>query len=151
MSEGRDLAVLSRLTDAAGHDLLDVHTDADHHRSVLTLVGEQAPRAVTALAVDLIDLSDHDGVHPRFGVVDVVPFVPLRGALLADAVRARNDFALWAASTLDVDDTRPFSDWFTCTVRATTRTSGSTPRFTSRGLPPPLPSRRALTLNASSS
>lgn len=102
VSEGRDLGVITRLADAAGRDLLDVHTDADHHRSVLTMVGEQAPRAVAALAVELIDLREHAGVHPRFGAVDVVPFVPLRGASLADARRARDDFARWAAATLDV-------------------------------------------------
>lgn len=102
VSEGQDLAVLSRLRDAAGRDLLDVHTDLHHHRSVFTMVGEQAPRALTSLAVDLIDLRHHDGVHPRFGAVDVVPFVPLRGALLADAVRARDDYARWAAATLDL-------------------------------------------------
>src|SRR5688572_13947872 len=102
VSEGRDLAALSRLADAAGRDLLDVHTDPHHHRSVLTMVGEHAPRAVAALAVELIDLRHHDGVHPRFGAVDVVPFVPLSGALMADAVRARDEFARWAAATLDL-------------------------------------------------
>jgi len=102
LSEGRDLAVLARLGDASGRDLLDVHTDPDHHRSVFTMVGEQAPRAVAALAVELVDLRRHEGVHPRFGMVDVVPFVPLRDAVLADAVRARDDFARWAAATLDV-------------------------------------------------
>lgn len=102
VSEGRDLGVIARLGDAAGRNLLDVHTDADHHRTVLTMVGEQAPRAVAALAVELIDLRRHVGVHPRFGAVDVVPFVPLRGALMTDAVRARDDFARWAAATLDV-------------------------------------------------
>lgn len=100
MSEGRDLAVLSRLADAAGRDLLDVHTDADHHRSVLTMVGEQAPRAVTALAVELIDLREHDGVHPRIGAVDVVPFVPLDDTPMAEALRARDAFAEWASTTL---------------------------------------------------
>ena len=64
----------------AGSDLLDVHTDPDHHRSVLTLVGEAAPRAVTVEAVARLDLRDHLGAHPRFGVVDVVPFVPLAGS-----------------------------------------------------------------------
>jgi glutamate formiminotransferase len=102
VSEGRDLAVLAQLGGAAGADLLDVHTDPDHHRSVLTLLGEQAPRAVTTRAMELIDLREHHGVHPRFGAVDVVPFVPLDGSVMADAIRARDDFARWAASTLDL-------------------------------------------------
>ena len=86
VSEGRDAGVLAALADAAGDDLLDVHTDPDHHRSVLTLVGEQAPRAVATRAIERIDLRRHEGVHPRFGAVDVVPFVPLRDATLADAL-----------------------------------------------------------------
>lgn len=102
VSEGRHPAVLSALADAAGRDLLDVHTDPDHHRSVFTMVGERSPRLVAAKAVELVDLRHHEGVHPRFGVVDVVPFVPLRDATLSDAVRARDDFARWAAATLDV-------------------------------------------------
>lgn len=102
VSEGRDLSVLARLGDAAGDALLDVHTDPDHHRSVFTLVGEHAPRVVTERAVELIDLRDHAGVHPRFGAVDVVPFVPLRDATMADAMQARDDYARWAAATLDL-------------------------------------------------
>lgn len=102
VSEGRDAGVLSALAAAAGDTLLDVHTDADHHRSVFTLVGEYAPRALTARAVELIDLRRHQGVHPRFGAIDVVPFVPLRNATMSDALRARDDFARWAAATLDL-------------------------------------------------
>lgn len=102
VSEGRDHDVLDRLAHAAGDDLLDVHTDPDHHRSVFTLVGEHAPRRLTEAAVAAIDLRRHEGVHPRFGAVDVVPFVPLGDATLSDAVRARDDFARWAAATLDL-------------------------------------------------
>lgn len=102
VSEGRDERVLADLAAAAGHDLLDVHTDADHHRSVLTLVGERAPRAVAQVAVDRLDLRRHEGAHPRIGVVDVVPFVPLDGDDLTAAVGARDRFAAWAADELEV-------------------------------------------------
>lgn len=102
VSEGRDEAVLDALRGAAGPDLLDVHTDGFHHRSVFTLVGEDAPRRLAAAAVDRLDLRGHDGVHPRIGVVDVVPFVPLEGSDLADARRARDDFAAWMAAELGV-------------------------------------------------
>lgn len=102
ISEGRDPAVIAAIADAAGSDLLDVHTDAHHHRSVLTLVGEDAPRRVTAEAVARLDLRRHQGVHPRIGVVDVVPFVPLGDATLADAVAARDAYCRWAAATLDL-------------------------------------------------
>jgi glutamate formiminotransferase len=102
ISEGQQAQVLAAVAAAAGPDLLDVHTDADHNRSVLTLVGEAAPRAVARAAVARIDLRDHHGVHPRLGVVDVVPFVPLAGATMADAVTARDRFLAWMASELGV-------------------------------------------------
>ena len=102
ISEGTRLDVVETIARAAGRELLDVHTDPDHNRSVLTLVGEDAARAVTATAVLVLDLRSHEGVHPRIGVVDVVPFVPLGSATMADAVAARDRFAEWAARTLGV-------------------------------------------------
>ena len=102
VSEGRDERVLDALAAAAGADLLDVHTDRWHHRSVLTLVGEDAPRRVAAAAVAAIDLRTHTGVHPRIGVADVVPFVPLTGSSMADALAARDRFATWMQDELSV-------------------------------------------------
>lgn len=102
VSEGRRAEILGQLTDAAGAELLDVHTDADHNRSVFTLVGEAAPRRLAAAAVERLDLGDHHGVHPRIGVVDVVPFVPLHGSTMADALAARDAFSTWAAGELGV-------------------------------------------------
>lgn len=102
VSEGRRLDVLGALVNAVETDLLDLHTDPDHNRSVFTLVGEDAPRRLTERAIALLDLAQHDGVHPRIGVVDVVPFVPLGDATLADATRARDEFARWAAEDLGV-------------------------------------------------
>lgn len=98
ISEGRDADRLRRLVSAAGPDLLDVHTDPDHHRSVFTLMGEAAPRALATAAIDLLDLQGHGGAHPRIGVVDVVPFVPLAGSSTDDAVTARDAFARWLAA-----------------------------------------------------
>jgi glutamate formiminotransferase / 5-formyltetrahydrofolate cyclo-ligase len=69
---------------------------------VLTLIGEDAARAVAAAAVAEIDLRTHDGVHPRLGVVDVVPFVALEGSSVADALAARERFARWFAQAHDV-------------------------------------------------
>ena len=102
VSEGDDQQVIAALAAAAGDDLLDVHSDPHHHRSVFTMIGEDAPRAVARLAVECIDLRRHRGAHPRLGVVDVVPFVPLDGAALPDALRARDAFARWAADELAV-------------------------------------------------
>src|SRR5256885_987430 len=102
VSEGRDQGTLDELAAACGSDLLDRHVDPDHHRSVFTLVGEEAPRALAAGAGARLDLRTHTGVHPRLGVVDVVPFVPLAGAGLHDAVVARDAFARWAGTELAV-------------------------------------------------
>jgi glutamate formiminotransferase/glutamate formiminotransferase/formiminotetrahydrofolate cyclodeaminase len=96
ISEGRRLDVVAAIGAAAGAALLDVHTDADHHRSVLTLAGagvEDAAFAVVAETAARIDLRHHAGVHPRLGAADVVPFVPLAGSTMADAVAARDALA----------------------------------------------------------
>jgi glutamate formiminotransferase / 5-formyltetrahydrofolate cyclo-ligase len=100
VSEGRDEGVLGELAAACGAALLDRHTDPAHHRSVFTLVGEDAPRDLARAAVERLDLRRHSGVHPRLGVVDVVPFVPLAGTPMDVAEAARDGFALWAADAL---------------------------------------------------
>jgi glutamate formiminotransferase / 5-formyltetrahydrofolate cyclo-ligase len=102
ISEGRRRSVVEAIAAVAGPDLLDVHVDPDHHRAVLTLVGEEAPRAVAAAAIECLDLRVHAGVHPRIGVVDVVPFVPLGDARMDDAVAARDRAGAWIADELGV-------------------------------------------------
>lgn len=105
VSEGRDAAVIEALRTVAGPHLLDVHSDAHHHRSVLTLAGpgvEEAVRRVATEAVSAIDVRSHEGSHPRMGAVDVVPFVALVDAAPADAVDARDRFAAWAGADLGV-------------------------------------------------
>ena len=100
VSEGREVAPF---VVAAGGALLDVHSDVHHNRSVLTLAGpevEAAARAVAAAAVERLDIRSHQGVHPRIGVVDVVPFVPLAGSTMADALLARDRFAAWCLAEL---------------------------------------------------
>ena len=101
-SEGRDLAVVEAIIRAllAGPDvyLLDREMDADHNRSVITLVGTQESVGRAALrgiaeAAALIDLNHHQGAHPRLGATDVVPFVPIAGVTLEDCVR----IAEWVA------------------------------------------------------
>ena len=99
-ARGGTRAVLGALVAAAGDNLLDLHTDTEHHRSVLTLGGpigelEPAVRAVAVTAVDRIDLTAHVGVHPRLGALDVVPFVPV-GATLR---RARRGGRPWEPGT----------------------------------------------------
>jgi glutamate formiminotransferase len=101
ISEGRDTSVIAELTAAGDAEVLDVHSDAEHNRSVFTLgatlpLVEDAARRVTTKAVSLIDIASHVGIHPRFGVADVVPFVSLHDAGLTLAVEARDGFAAWA-------------------------------------------------------
>jgi glutamate formiminotransferase / 5-formyltetrahydrofolate cyclo-ligase len=102
ISEGSRPHVVTAIASSARGSLLDVHSDVHHNRSVLTLVGEEAPRAVARAAVATLDLRRHQGVHPRLGVVDVVPFVPLVGSTLADAMAARDRFLDWMADELGV-------------------------------------------------
>ncbi len=107
ISEGRDLVVVAAIAGGAGDTLLDVHSDPDHHRSVLTLGGpveavEPAARVVIAAAVERLDLWDHHGVHPRFGVVDVVPFSALDGGTLDQVVAVRDRTARWEGAELEV-------------------------------------------------
>lgn len=100
ISEGRNREVLQQLVAVCADDLLDVHVDPDHNRSVFTLLDVDAPRRLTRQAINLLQLDIHQGVHPRLGVVDVVPFVPLEGSTMADAIVARDAFANWVSSEL---------------------------------------------------
>jgi glutamate formiminotransferase / 5-formyltetrahydrofolate cyclo-ligase len=104
ISEGRDDSVVEGVALVAGPTLLDVHSDPDHHRSVLTLGGSAfdvvvAARAVVREACALIDMRVHRGVHPRLGAADVVPFVALDGPL-DQVISLRDDFARWAGQDL---------------------------------------------------
>ena len=94
-SEGRDLEKIEKIVSAfrakEGVKLLDYSNDTDHNRCVVTVVGE--PEALKAAvleavgtAVELIDLNKHEGQHPRMGAVDVVPFIPIKGCTMDDAI-----------------------------------------------------------------
>jgi glutamate formiminotransferase / 5-formyltetrahydrofolate cyclo-ligase len=101
ISEGRNPAVVEQVVDevrrAAGVKLLNYSSDADHNRSVLTYLGEPeavlaATQAMAVKALALIDMTRHQGAHPRLGAVDVAPFVPLRGVETAEAVEIARRF-----------------------------------------------------------
>ncbi|HUJ92534.1 MAG TPA: glutamate formimidoyltransferase [Gaiellaceae bacterium] len=99
-SEGRDRGVVDAIGAAlAEHaDLLDIHSDEDHNRSVFTLVGSEgelvdALLAGIAVARERIDLRRHEGAHPRIGAADVVPVVPLRPEDMERACAAARDLA----------------------------------------------------------
>lgn len=105
-SEGRDPAFLEAVMDAArgaGVDVLDGSADSDHHRAVVTWIGdppsvEKAALAAAAVAVECIDLREHRGVHPRVGALDVMPLVPLMGLTMQDAVASARRVAAGMAS-----------------------------------------------------
>lgn len=106
ISEGRRAEIVGAVAAAAGPLLLDTHLDPDHHRVVLTLGGpgdrvEAATRAVASAATAALDLTDHAGAHPRLGVVDVVPFVPVGpSTAFGAAIAARDRFCAWAGAEL---------------------------------------------------
>lgn len=94
-SEGRDLQKIDRIVAPfrarAGVKLLDYSNDEDHNRLVVTVVGEPEPLREAVLeaigvAVELIDLNHHQGQHPRMGAVDVVPFIPIKGVSMDEAI-----------------------------------------------------------------
>jgi glutamate formiminotransferase / formiminotetrahydrofolate cyclodeaminase len=93
-SEGRDKAKVDAIVEAMKIDgvfLLDREMDADHNRCVITLVGEREPIQEAAIrgvgkAAELIDLTKHQGAHPRMGAADVVPFIPIEGVTIEDCV-----------------------------------------------------------------
>ncbi len=94
-SEGRDKAKVDAILEAMKMDgvyLLDREMDADHNRCVITLVGEREPIQEAVLrgvgkAAELIDLTRHQGAHPRMGATDVVPFIPIEGVTIEDCVQ----------------------------------------------------------------
>ncbi len=94
-SEGRDKAKVDAIIDAMKVDgvyLLDREMDSDHNRCVITIVGDREAIAEAAIrgvgkASELIDLTKHQGAHPRIGAADVVPFIPIEGVTLEDCVQ----------------------------------------------------------------
>lgn len=96
VSEGRSRDVIDRVaravTQVAGVRLASAHIDPDHHRSVFTFLGAPEPVQAAALSLaravfETVDMQAHQGIHPRLGALDVLPFVPLRDLTMTDAVR----------------------------------------------------------------
>ena len=112
-SEGREHtrieALVTAMSGIKGAWVLDLHTDADHNRSVVTLAGEPDAVAKAALAgvskaAELIDLRRHRGEHPRIGAIDVLPFVPIEGVSMDDcvALARRAGEEIWARHKIPV-------------------------------------------------
>jgi glutamate formiminotransferase len=101
ISEGRDQEKIASLAEEVKKHksvkLLDFSSDKDHHRSVFTFIGDpesikDAAFSLAMKAVDLIDMREHKGGHPRLGAVDVVPFIPIQGMEMEEAVQVAHEF-----------------------------------------------------------
>lgn len=96
ISEGRNQEVIeacvNQIRETAGCTLLDYSSDPSHNRTVITYIGdakacEEASVKLAKKAVELIDLTKHEGEHPRMGCVDVMPFVPIKDATIEECVQ----------------------------------------------------------------
>ena len=110
-SEGRRPEVLEEIVGAMtaveGARLLDKEMDADHNRAVVTMIGEpesvlEAAFRGIAKAKDLIDLTGHEGEHPRMGAADVCPFVPVKGVTMDDCVELAERLGQRVGSELEI-------------------------------------------------
>ena len=110
-SEGRDPVVIAAIRDAiastTGAHVLDVSSDASHNRTVITFVATleaAVPAALAAMreARDRIDLTQHQGEHPRIGATDVVPFIPLEGATMDDCIALARELGTRAFGELGI-------------------------------------------------
>jgi glutamate formiminotransferase len=110
-SEGRKPEVIDQLVEAIQSVttacVLDTHLDPDHNRSVITFVASRETAAeaavkVVALASRLIDMRVHQGVHPRLGATDVLPFVPIRDVTMEDCVAIAHQAGQRIASELSI-------------------------------------------------
>jgi len=106
-SEGRRPEVVDEIVAAIaavdGVSVLDRQSDAVHNRSVITFAGQDAAVAEGAFrgveaAARLIDLTQHEGAHPRMGAADVVPFIPVRGVTMDDCAAIAEKFGARIAS-----------------------------------------------------
>jgi glutamate formiminotransferase len=112
VSEGRDVPVIRQMEEAIravpGILLLGSSSDSDHNRTVFTYAAETSPplvaatRALFELALRHIDLRTHEGEHPRVGVVDVIPFVPLAGSTMEECIDLAKSVGTLIASEFEV-------------------------------------------------
>jgi glutamate formiminotransferase len=111
ISEGTNLRLVEKVVDtirnAPGVKLLDYSSDADHNRSVISYIGSPdavvaATKNLTKTALELIDMTQHKGSHPRQGAVDVVPFIPIQGIAEDKAAEIARGFGRYVGQTLGV-------------------------------------------------
>ena len=113
ISEGKNTAIIEEIVDQVrntpGCTLLDYSSDVNHNRTVITYMGDpigvaNAAVALAKKAVELIDLTKHEGEHPRMGAVDVIPFIPIKETTIADCVEISKEVArrVWEEAKLPV-------------------------------------------------
>jgi glutamate formiminotransferase len=102
ISEGKDQNIIEQIVAPFKNNphilLMNVEADATYHRSVLSALGEaqtlvKAVLKACELAIELIDMTQHHGIHPRIGAVDVVPFIPIQNATIKDCIQLANQVA----------------------------------------------------------
>lgn len=107
ISEGKDIELVNKvkaaLMEGANVELIDLNSDADHNRTVFTYKGEpeevlEGTKCLAAKAIELIDMTNHKGSHPRMGAVDVVPFIPVKDVEIAEAVEIAKQFGKFLGS-----------------------------------------------------
>ncbi len=110
-SEGRDVNKIDRIIDAfrgkEGIKLLDYSSDKDHNRTVVTIVGESEALKIALMdfigrALELIDLREHKGQHPRMGAVDVIPFIPIKNVTMEEAIELAAEVAKEASEKFNL-------------------------------------------------
>lgn len=109
-SEGTDLALVEEIVSAVKTaKILNVHSDPDHNRSVVTILGKPdevllAAFSLTERAVQILDINEHVGEHPFIGVMDVIPFIPVKGISIPATVELARELAgeLWNKLKLPV-------------------------------------------------
>lgn len=110
-SEGKDQKKIEKIVEpfkkTKNVKLLDYSADRDHNRLVVTLLGgakglKKSVHEAIGIAVDLIDMNQHAGEHPRMGAVDVVPFTPVKNVEMEDAVKLAKDVAKKAAEEYEL-------------------------------------------------
>jgi glutamate formiminotransferase len=110
-SEGRDLAKIEKIVEPFrvkdGVKLLDYQNDEDHNRSVVTVVGAPEPLKeaiieAMGIAIETIDMRQHQGQHPRMGAIDVVPFIPVKNVSPDEAVEISRSTAAQAADNFNL-------------------------------------------------
>lgn len=107
ISEGRNSEIIEKVKSALliknDVKMIDFNSDQDHNRAVFTYIGEpeavlEATKRLADKAIELIDMTKHKGSHPRMGAVDVVPFVPVEGIEIPEAVEIAKEFGRYMGS-----------------------------------------------------